>query len=132
VDGSHLYRVLADGLVVLHLGFAVFVAAGGFLALRWPSVVWLHLPAAAWGVIIELTGWICPLTPLEQAWRIRAGSAAYEGDFVARYVAPFLYPTGFSRDAQVVLGLAVLALIVAVYTRILRRWHPRGGRRSVA
>ena len=63
--GTMIPRALADLVLVLHLAFIVFVVLGGWLALRWPRVVWVHLPAVVWGIFIELTGGICPLTPLE-------------------------------------------------------------------
>jgi hypothetical protein len=118
--------LLADILVALHLAFVVFVALGGFLVLRWPAVAWAHVPAALWGAGIELTGAICPLTPFENALRERAGTAAYEGDFVARYLLPVLYPEGLTREAQLVLGAAVIVVNVVLYTIAFRRRRARG------
>ena len=66
-----LYRLTADAVVILHLSFIVFVVCGGFLAWRWPRLIWVHLPAAAWGTAIELFHWTCPLTPLEKWLRER-------------------------------------------------------------
>ena len=60
-----IYRLLADGLLLLHLAFILFVVLGGFLAWRHPRLAWLHLPCAAWGACVEFAGWDCPLTPLE-------------------------------------------------------------------
>ncbi len=60
-----LCRINADLIVILRLSFVVFVLFGGLLALRWWQVVWIHLPAVAWGAVAEFGGWICPLTPLE-------------------------------------------------------------------
>ena len=77
-----MYRLLADLLVVLHLAFIVFVFAGGLLALRWPRLVWAHLPCAVWGALIEFMGWICPLTPLENRWRILGHEPGYGEGFV--------------------------------------------------
>jgi hypothetical protein len=113
--------LLADALVVVHLLFVAFVGLGGLLVLRWPRVAWAHLPAAAWGVGIEVTGAICPLTPLEQELRRRAGGPAYQGDFVSHYLLPVLYPSGLTRAAQ--LGLAVLVLVgnLVIYALVLRR-----------
>jgi len=112
---------LADLLVVLHLLFVAFVGLGGLLLLRWPRVAWAHLPAAVWGAGIELTGGICPLTPLEQELRRRAGEGAWQGDFVSNYLLPVLYPAGLTRGAQ--LGLAVLVVVVnlTIYTAVFRR-----------
>ena len=83
-----LARIAADVLVVLHLGFIVFVVGGGLLVLRWPRLVWVHLPAAVWGVLIEFGGWICPLTPLENSLRRAAGEEGVRGSFIERYVMP--------------------------------------------
>jgi hypothetical protein len=117
--------VLADGILLLHLAFVVFVVLGGLLAVRWPRMAWLHLPAAIWGVAVEMFGWYCPLTPLENALRERAGGAAYDGDFIARYLLPVLYPEGLTRPAQIVLGAIALLLNVAVYTYVWRRRQSR-------
>lgn len=119
---------LADLLVVLHLAFVLFVVAGGLLVLRWPRLAWLHLPAAVWGALVEITGWICPLTPLENRLRQRAGLDIYTGDFVGRYVLPVLYPEGLTRDVQLVLGVVVIALNVGIYTAVIRRRAKRGSR----
>lgn len=112
--------LLADAVVLLHLAFVAFVVFGGLLVIRWPRAAWLHIPAAAWGVAVELCGWYCPLTPLEHALR-QGGGAAYDGDFIARYLLPVLYPAGLTRNAQLSLGLFALAVNVAIYTVAWRR-----------
>jgi hypothetical protein len=109
------YHLLADLVVLLHLSFVLFVLCGGLLAVRWPGVVWLHLPAAAWGVIVEFSGWICPLTPLENWLRLQAEEPGYNPDFVSHYVLPVLYPTALTRDVQFVLGTLVAVVNVAIY-----------------
>jgi hypothetical protein len=118
--------VLANTVLVLHFLFVVFVVLGGLLALRWPRVAWVHVPAALWGVAIEFGGWICPLTPFENQLRARAGQSTYEGDFVARYLMPVIYPDGLTREVQVVLGCMALALNLLVYAIVLRRWRRVG------
>jgi hypothetical protein len=115
-------RILADLLVLIHLAFVVFVVAGGALVLRRPRVAFLHVPAAAWGAWIELSGGICPLTPMEKALRARAGDAVYGGDFVGHYILPLLYPGALTRGVQLWLGVGVLAVNVAVYAIGYRRW----------
>lgn len=113
-----MHALLADAVVVLHLAFVVFVVLGGLAVLRWPRLAWLHLPAAAWGVLIEFAGWICPLTPLENSLRRHAGEAGYEGGFVEHYVTLLLYPAGLSRITQWILGGLALAVNVAIYSRV--------------
>src|SRR3989442_15612570 len=99
-----LYRWLADAVVVLHAAFVAFVLLGGFLALRWRRIAWVHVPAAIWGVLIEYAGWICPLTPLENALRDRAGQAGYAGGFIEHYVLHVLYPGELTPAVRWALG----------------------------
>lgn len=115
------HSALAAAVVVVHLLFVAFVMAGGLLVLRWPRIAWLHVPAAAWGTFIELSGRVCPLTPLESALRRRAGLEEYAGDFIANYVFPFLYPEGLTRRAQILMAGVVIAVNVGVYTYVLYR-----------
>jgi len=119
------YRALADFVVVAHLAFVAFVVFGGLLVLRRPWLAWLHLPAAVWGVMIEFAGWMCPLTPLENAFRVRGGEAGYSGGFVEHYLLPVLYPAGLTRGVQLVLGSIVLALNLAVYGAVIARRRAR-------
>ena len=108
-------------MVVLHLLFIVFVLVGGFLALRWRWLPWLHLPAALWGAALEFGGWLCPLTPLEQALRRAAGATTYTGGFVDHYLVPLIYPANLTRPTQLVLGVAVVAINAAAYALVLRQ-----------
>lgn len=118
------YRILADLVVGVHALFVAFVVLGGLLALRWPRVIFLHLPAAAYGALIEFYGWICPLTPLEKSLRAAAGEAGYEGGFIEHYLLPVLYPAALTREVQLVLGTAVIVVNVVIYALVLRRFRP--------
>ena len=121
---------LADLVVVVHFAFVCFVAVGAFLLLRWPRLAWVHLPCAAWGAVIELTGVICPLTPLEKWLRLQAGRASYEGGFIQHYIVGLIYPEGLTREMQ--LGLAVLVVvgIATIYALVRRRARPPAHRRA--
>ena len=123
------YARLADGVVLLHFAFVLFVALGGFLVLRWRRLAWAHVPAALWGIVIEYAGWVCPLTPLENLLRERAGGGGYARGFVDHYVTGWLYPAGLTRTTQVVLGSLVLILNLVIYWRLVRP-HLKTGRRS--
>jgi len=111
--------VAADTVVVVHMAFVLFVVFGGFLVLRWRRLAFIHLPAAAWGVLIEFFGWICPLTPLEQRLRQAAGQASYSEGFIEHYILPVLYPVPFTRSMEILLGAVVLILNGAIYALIL-------------
>jgi hypothetical protein len=117
-----LYRAFADLVVLAHLAFIVFVLVGGLLALRrwWLGLV--HLPAAIWGVAVEVTGGLCPLTPLENELRRLSGSAGYTGGFVEHYLLPVIYPAGLTHRVQLVLALAVLAANLVIYAVVARHW----------
>jgi hypothetical protein len=119
------YGWLADLVVAMHLAFIVFVAAGGLLALRWPRAPWIHLPMMGWGAFVELSGHICPLTPLESRLRAAAGEQGYEGDFVGRYLLPIIYPGGLTPAIQATLGIGVLVLNALIYFAV---WRRRSGR----
>jgi len=120
-----MYPFLADLVLIVHLAFVVFVLCGGLLVLRWRWIAWLHLPAAVWGAVVEFSGWVCPLTPLENWLREQAGETGYRSDFVAYYLLPVLYPDDLTRDVQLMLGTAVLAINISVYGWLWRRtqWH---------
>ncbi|OLD94756.1 MAG: DUF2784 domain-containing protein [Gemmatimonadetes bacterium] len=121
------YRLLADAVVLAHTAFVGFVVLGGFLAWRWSWLAWLHLPCAVWGAVIEYQGWVCPLTPLENALRRRAGLEGYAGGFVEHYVLPTLYPAGLTRPLQAVLGTLVVVVNLIAYGVLLRRALRGGG-----
>ncbi len=117
-----LFRVLADIVALTHAAFVVFVVLGGLLVLRWRRIAWLHVPAAIWGVLIEYRGWICPLTPLENMLRERAGLAGYSGGFVDHYILRALYPPSLTKNVEWALGTLVLGINMLVYGSIwLRR-----------
>lgn len=110
-----LTRLLADGVLLLHLAFIAFVVLGGWLARRWRWLAWLHVPALAWGVIVEWSGSICPLTYLENHFLRLAGEAGYAGGFIERYVWPLIYPQGLERWHPFALGALVLLINLAAY-----------------
>ncbi|HYA65945.1 MAG TPA: DUF2784 domain-containing protein [Burkholderiaceae bacterium] len=111
----------ADVILLAHAAFILFVVLGGLLVLRFRKLKWIHLAAVAWGAMIEFSGWICPLTPLENMLRRSAGAKGYSGGFFEHYVLALIYPSDLSRQLQVVLGLAVLGLNALIYGLLLRR-----------
>lgn len=121
-----MYRWLADLVVVAHVLFVVFAVFGGVLVLWRPRIAWVHVPVAAWAVLIEYVGWVCPLTPLENALRARGGTAPYHDGFIAHYVLPALYPVALTRNIQWVLGSIALGVNLLVYGVVLFRRRRKG------
>ena len=115
------WSLLADGLVVVHFAFTLFVIFGGFLVWARRRVIYAHLPALAWGCWIELSGRICPLTPLENSLRHRAGEVGYGGGFLQHYIIAVLYPPGLTREMQWGLAVVLVGINVLVYTVVWRR-----------
>jgi hypothetical protein len=110
-----LQSATANFLTIVHLMFVLFVILGGLLLFWWPRTAFIHLPSLAWGVIIELNNWICPLTPLEQGLRRAAGEEGYSGGFINHYIIPLIYPEGLTPEIQQMLGFSVLLLNVIIY-----------------
>lgn len=110
-----LYHIGADLVLLLHFSFVLFVLLGGLLLIKWPRLMWLHLPAVAWGAWVEFSGWICPLTPLENWLRAQAGEATHTGDFIVRYLSSILYPNALTHEIQFILGSALLLVNLAIY-----------------
>ncbi len=110
-----MFTLLADLTILLHLFFIAFVIGGEFLVLRRRWVAWLHVPAFLWGAIVEFSGWICPLTPLENYFRQAAGEVAYRGDFVEQYIVPLMYPDDLTRGTQLLFGALVIVVNGLIY-----------------
>ena len=123
-----IYRALADLVLVLHIAFVVFVVAGGLLALSWRWAPLLHLPAVLWGVFIEVSGAVCPLTPLENVLRRAAGASGYSGGFIEHYLVPAIYPVALSHPVQLLLGGLVVLANALVYSAVWRRHRSARGK----
>jgi hypothetical protein len=107
-------QLVADLVVLLHFSFILFVVFGGLFIFKWRWLAWFHLPAAAWGAFIELSGGICPLTPLENKLRAADGDT-YSGDFIDHYIMPVIYPTGLTHQIQITFGIIILILNAMIY-----------------
>ena len=119
-----IWRVLADTVLILHLLFVIFVVLGGWLVAWRPKLIWAHLPVVAWGIWIEFSGAICPMTPLENWLRLRGGEAGYSGGFIEHYLTSFLYPDGLTRKTQFLIGVLVIAVNLVAYG-MLWYWRRR-------
>lgn len=113
------YRASADLLVVFHLLFILFVIFGAVLVYRWRWVALLHIPAAIWGVVVEINSWVCVLTPLENRLRELAGQQGYSGGFIEHYIIPLIYPVSLTHDMQLLMGVSVLIINTCFYSFIL-------------
>lgn len=109
------FSLAAEAIVILHLGFIIFVVMGALLVLKRRWILFLHIPAALWGALIEFQGWGCPLTPLENSLRAAAGQAGYSEGFIGHYLLPIIYPGSLTPELQITLGIIVIAVNLALY-----------------
>lgn len=123
-----LFRFAADGVLLLHLAFILFALLGGVMAAWRCWILLIHLPAAAWGFFVEFTGRVCPLTHLENYFRIKAGLSGYTESFIEHYLLNIIYPSGLTREIQFVLAAIVLIINIAIYSWLFFRWHARKAR----
>jgi len=128
-----LYRLAADGVVVFHLCFILFAALGGLVVLWRPVAAFAHIPAAAWGVIVELGHFRCPLTRFELSLHRAGGSRGYTDDFIHHYLVRVIYPAGLTDGMQIAIGLTFLILNLTAYSLVVYLLYRRAWtRRSVA
>ena len=120
-----LYRLLADAMLLFHLLFILFALFGGLFILWRKWTVFVHLPAAVWATFIGFTGWICPLTPLENSFREASGDRGFSGSFIEYYIIPVIYPAALDMDMHLVLGYIALAINLVIYALVIYRYSRR-------
>jgi hypothetical protein len=118
---AFLFQVLADGVVILHFSFILFVIFGAIIAVFRPKILLIQIPCVMWGIFIELKGFICPLTPLENHLRQQAGQLPYPGDFIMHYIEPIIYPGSLTRELQILMGFLAFVVNVLVYIWLFHR-----------
>lgn len=114
-----LAKILADLVLLLHLAFILFVLFGVFIVFKKHKLAWVHVPVVIWGILISLFRWVCPLTPLENYFRMIAGEQGYEGGFIANYILPLVYPAGMTRELAISMGVFVLVWNGLLYVLLI-------------
>jgi hypothetical protein len=123
-----LFRLAAEAVLLTHLAFIMFALLGAAIAARWRWIIVVHLPAAIWGLFVELTGRICPLTYLENYLRTRAGLSGYTESFIEHYLLAIIYPVGLTRETQFTLASVVVVVNIAIYAWLFYYWRTSRGR----
>ena len=101
-------RLAAELVLLFHFVFVVLAVFGGLGVLIDPAWAWVHVPIVVWSALVNLAGWTCPLTPMENRLRAAAGGSKYDGGFVHHYIGPLVYPQGMPRRLELVAGVSVL------------------------
>jgi len=109
-----MLSALADGVLVLHLLFILWVVFGAMVALHRPWLRWLHIVSLVWGILTELLPWPCPLTLLENWFEARAGVMPYQGGFLLHYLDALVYPN-VSPTLLTIVGVLVCAVNLGIH-----------------
>jgi Protein of Unknown function (DUF2784) len=118
-------RLAANLVLLFHFAFVLIAVFGAFGVLIDPNWAWIHVPIVAWSSVVNLAGWTCPLTPLENRFRATAGGTGYEGGFIQHYIGPLVYPGGMPRRLELVAGVVIVLWNALLYACIY--WWPGRG-----
>ncbi len=114
-------KFLADVTVAVHLMALLLIGLGGFIAWRWPKLIFVHMLAVVWGVLVNVTPVPCPFTALENYFRHQQGLGDLPGGFNAYY----LYGTVFPKSLLPVIGVVAIGLVIFSYVGVYQRWRHR-------
>lgn len=120
-----LYRLAADLVLASHFLFVIVAVFGGILVLIWRGWWRIHLPIVIWSSVVNLASWTCPLTPLENRFRLAAGKVGYQGGFIEHYLMPLVYPGGMTRRMELIAGVSVLLWNLVLYLGLIWKLRRR-------
>ena len=113
-----MHELAADIILIIHFAFILFVIFGALLFFVTTKIIFIHLPALIWGLYIELTHSICPLTYLENWLLQKANLTTYSEGFIQYYLVPIVYPTNLTKDIQIYLGIGLIVINIVIYAFI--------------
>ena len=117
-----MYELFANLTLIAHLIFILFVIFGGLLFFIFSKVFYIHLPALLWGIYIEFTNSVCPLTYLENWFLNKAELATYSNGFINNYLYPIIYPDGLTNNIQIYLGITLIVINILIYGLIFKNF----------
>ena len=121
-----VFEIFATLALILHFSFILFVIFGAILILKFKKVIYVHIPAVAWGAYIELSHSICPLTHLENYFLKKAGKDQYSIDFIENYVFKIIYPPALNYEIQTYLGVILIFVNLLIYYYIVKKIRTGG------
>ena len=120
-----MYELFANLTLIIHLIFILFVIFGGLLFFIFSKIIYIHLPALLWGIYVELTNSICPLTYLENWFLYQAKLTTYSNNFINNYLFPIIYPEGLTTDIQTYIGITLIVINILIYGLIFTNLKKR-------
>ena len=117
-----MYELFANITLIIHLFFILFVIFGGLFFFIFSKIIYIHLPSLLWGIYIELTNSVCPLTYLEN-WFLHKGElTTYSNDFINNYFFPIIYPESLTNEIQIYLGISLIVINILIYGLIYKNF----------
>ena len=116
-----MYELAADLTLIVHFAFIIFVVFGGILFFITTKIIYVHLPALLWGIYIELTHSICPLTHLENWFLQKANLKTYSEGFIQNYLVPIVYPKNLTEDLQIYFSIVLVVINSIIYGFIINK-----------
>ena len=116
-----MYELAAELTLIVHFVFILFVVFGALLFFVLKKVIYIHFPSLIWGIYIELSHSICPLTYLENWFLQKANMTIYSIGFIQNYLVPIIYPTNLNKDLQIYIGIALLVINIVIYGFIISK-----------
>ena len=117
-----MYELFANLTLITHFIFILFVIFGGLFFFISSRIIYIHLPALLWGIYIELTNSVCPLTYLENWFLYKSELATYSNDFINNYLFPIIYPKGLTHEIQIYLGTSLIVINILIYGFIFKNF----------
>ena len=117
-----MYEFFANLTLIVHLIFILFVVFGGLIFFIFPKIIYIHLPALLWGIYIELTNSVCPLTYLENWFLYKGELSTYSNDFINNYLFPIIYPEGLNAEIQIYLAISLIVINILIYRLIYKNF----------
>jgi len=116
-----MYEIAANLILLVHFIFIIFVVLGGLLFFASSKIIFIHIPALVWGIYIELTSSICPLTYLENWFLHKVNLTTYPEGFIQNYLVPIVYPVNLTKDLQIFLGIGLIVINIIIYAFIFSK-----------
>ena len=125
-----MFEIVADLTLIVHFAFIIFVVFGALLFFILARIIYIHIPALIWGIYMELTHAVCPLTYLENCFLQKANLKIYSEGFIQNYLMPIVYPKNLTEDLQTHLAIVLIAINIITYGLIIYKSythvpHPR-------
>ena len=116
-----MYEFAADLTLIVHFAFIIFVVFGALLFFVSTKIIYVHVPALIWGIYIEITHSICPLTYLENWFLQKANLTTYSEGFIQNYLVPVVYPMNMTDDLQTYLAIVLIVANMIMYGLIISK-----------